>query len=67
MTDKKPQRGRPKGSGSGRRKTMLSRRIDAELWERFQAYVETVVPRSTDTAVLELALVEFLERKEGKT
>lgn len=66
MADKKRPIGRPRGSGSGREKAMVSRRIDAELWGRFRAYVETIVPRTTDTAVIELALQQFLDREEKR-
>jgi hypothetical protein len=65
MMAKKKTRGRPVGSGSGRQTEMLSRRIDADLWRRFRDYVETIVPRTSDTAVLELAIEQFLERNSG--
>lgn len=66
MAEKKKRIGRPPGSGDGRRKAMLSRRIDAELLEQFKAYVQSIVPRTTDTAVLELALAEFLQNRKAK-
>ena len=44
---------------------MVSRRLDAELWEAFQAYVRGLQPRSSDTAVLEMLLRDFLTRADG--
>jgi len=63
MSEKKRSRGRP--SGTSRRTTMVSRRLDAELWEAFQAYVRGLQPRSSDTAVLEMLLRDFLTRADG--
>ena len=45
---------------------MLSRRIPAPLMERFKHYCEHHVPRVTDTAILEAALEEYLDRHEPK-
>jgi hypothetical protein len=61
MKEKKKPRGRPKVQSE---RVMVSRRFNRAIWERFQAYVEGVSPRTTDTAVLELAMQEFLDRKE---
>ena len=57
MTSKKKEDGR----------VMISRRIGVNLWERFRHFCEYHVPRTTDTAMLELALWEFLERRQHKT
>ena len=48
---------------------MLGLRVNAALWERFQEYVEDrkrsgELPRMSDTAMLELVVYEFLERKQ---
>ena len=45
---------------------MVSRRLRRDLWERFQTYCEWHVPRASDTAILEAAIVEYLERHEAK-
>jgi hypothetical protein len=59
MNKRKPPRkaGRPAAD-----KVMVSRRISRPLWERLQAYAAGLKPVATDTAVLELALDEFLTR-----
>ena len=45
---------------------MVSRRLPRLLWSQLQEHVATIVPRTTDTAVLELAIVQYLERHAGK-
>jgi hypothetical protein len=47
-------------------KVMVSRRLPRALWQRVQDYSATITPRTTDTAIMELALEEYLERNEGK-
>jgi hypothetical protein len=47
-------------------KVMVSRRLPRYLWTRVQTYVATIQPRTTDTAIVELALMEYLDRNEGK-
>jgi hypothetical protein len=41
---------------------MISRRISRPLMERLRAYVASVKPATTDTAVIELALEEYLDK-----
>jgi hypothetical protein len=55
---------RPPGGESAR--VMVTRRLPRELWTRLQAYVDGIEPRTTDTAIIELALREYLDRHEGK-
>ena len=45
---------------------MFSRRLDAGLLADFQAYVRSLEPRTTDTAVLEMVLRDFLRQKRGQ-
>ena len=45
---------------------MFSRRLDAGLLADFQAYVRGLEPRTTDTAVLEMVLRDFLRQKRGQ-
>jgi hypothetical protein len=47
-------------------KLMVSRRLPRSLWKRVQDHVNTIQPRTTDTAIMELALEEYLARNEKK-
>jgi hypothetical protein len=49
-----------------RNKIKRSYYFSADLLDRLQAYAATITPRTTDTAIMELALEEYLERNEGK-
>lgn len=51
---------------AGYDRAMVSRRLRRELWERFQLYCEYHVPRTSDTAMLEAAIQEYLDRHEPK-
>ena len=44
----------------------LTRRLPLVLWERVQAHADSIEPRTTDTAIMELALREYLDRHEPK-
>lgn len=46
---------------------MFARRLPLELVERFQRYVDSLIPRTTDTAVLEMILAEYLDQHETQT
>ena len=46
---------------------MVSRRLPVHLWQRFQALGASMRPRVSDTALLEEAISEYLERHEPKT
>lgn len=45
-------------------RVMISRRLPIELWERFRLYCEYHVPRVSDTEMIEVAMEEFLEKRE---
>lgn len=45
---------------------MVSRRLERELWEKFQRYCEYHVPRVSDTEIVEKALREFLNRHKSR-
>jgi hypothetical protein len=47
-------------------RVMVCRRLPRQLWTSVQDHVTTVLPRTTDTAILELALAEYLERNASK-
>jgi hypothetical protein len=49
---------------SGR--VMVTRRLDRNLWDRVKAHAKTIVPRTTDTGIIEAALLEYLDRHEKK-
>ena len=45
---------------------MVTRRLDHRLWLRVKAHAKTIVPRTTDTGIIEAALLEYLDRHEKK-
>jgi len=47
-------------------RVMVTRRLPRALWERVQAHADSIEPRTTDTAIMELALREYLDRNEPK-
>jgi len=47
-------------------RVMVTRRLPRALWERVQAYAARIEPRTTDTAIMESALREYLDRHERK-
>lgn len=60
-----------KGVIVGRKKRLrevvtFSRRLDREIVERFKAFTDTLTPRVSDTAALEAAMVEYMERHGKK-
>jgi hypothetical protein len=53
-------------SGEESSRVMITRRLPRQLWDRLQTYAASFTPRTTDTAIIELALTEYLDRHEGK-
>jgi predicted transcriptional regulator len=45
---------------------MVTRRLPRELWTRLHNHVASIQPRTTDTAIMELAIQEYLDRHEKK-
>jgi hypothetical protein len=46
-------------------RVMVTRRLPRDLWTRLQSYVASIEPRTTDTAIIELALKDYLDKHEG--
>jgi hypothetical protein len=46
-------------------RVMVTRRLPRDLWTRLQNYVASIEPRTTDTAIIELALKDYLDKHEG--
>lgn len=55
--------GRPKKTDN---RVSINRRLPRHLWARVQAFADSRSPRCTDTAVMEAALIEYLDRRESK-
>lgn len=51
----------------GERTRNIGLHVKIELYERFQALSASMVPRVSTTALLEAAIMEYLERHEPKT
>ena len=49
-----------------RRKVPVAVKFDAELLERLDKYQAQMSPLATRTAIIETAVKEWLERREGK-
>ncbi len=46
---------------------MIGLRVNPQLWERFQTLASSTIPRVSATALLEAAIIEYLDRHEPKT
>lgn len=53
----------PESAGK-RPKAKISRYIDADLWERVQAFARRQDPVVTDSAVIEAALRHYLDQRD---
>lgn len=47
-------------------KIPVNRDVPVELWRRFEALAETMVPRVSMTALLEAAIAEYIQNHEPK-
>ncbi len=67
MPDKSNRPARRKAGRTGADKVMVSRRINRQLWQRLQDYAAGLRPVVTDTAILETALEDYLDRMQKGT